>query len=136
MVENVAPKDVWTALSADPSAVLVDVRTDAEWNFVGIPDLSAVGKEALLISWQSYPRMEVNADFVGHLKRAGVGPEQSVYFICRSGARSMAAAQAAAQAGYRRVFNVATGFEGGLDGSKHRGTVGGWKADGLAWKQG
>ena len=135
MVENVAPTETWEALNDDTSARLVDVRTDAEWNFVGVPDLSEAGKQTVLIPWQVYPTMQRNGGFEDDLKQAGLLPEHKIYFICRSGARSMAAAQAAAAAGFTRVYNVAEGFEGPPDPDGHRGTVSGWKAAGLPWRQ-
>ena len=135
MVENVAPRKTWDALKSDPQAQLVDVRTDAEWNFVGVPDLSAAGKQPALIPWQVYPAMQVNGAFVEHLQQACLTPENHIYFLCRSGARSMAAAQAAQAAGYAHVYNIADGFEGPPDGEGHRGTAAGWKADALPWRQ-
>jgi rhodanese-related sulfurtransferase len=135
MVENVAPTQTWEALKSDTSARLVDVRTDAEWNFVGVPDLSAAGKETVLIPWQVYPTMQRNGGFEDDLKQAGLRPEHTIYFICRSGARSMAAAQAAQAAGFSYVFNVADGFEGPPDAEGHRGGTAGWKADDLPWRQ-
>ena len=86
MVENVAPTQTWEALKSDASARLVDVRTDAEWNFVGVPDLSPAGKQTVLIPWQVYPTMQRNGGFEDDLKRAGLTPENTLYFICRSGA--------------------------------------------------
>ena len=135
MVENVPPAQVWEALKSNPKAQLVDVRTDAEWNFVGLPDLAPAGKQALLIQWQVYPSMQVNGNFADQLKQAGCTPDQHLYFICRSGQRSLAAAQAAQEAGFSRAYNVAEGFEGPPDGAGHRGHVGGWKALGLPWRQ-
>lgn len=135
MVENVAPTQTWEALLADESAQLVDVRTDAEWNFVGLPELRESGKRTILIPWQIYPTMQHNGSFAGDLKDAGLTPEHKIYFICRSGARSMAAAEAALAAGFPHVFNVADGFEGPPDVQGHRGTTAGWKADGLPWRQ-
>jgi len=134
MVENISPRQVWEALQGDPEARLVDVRTDAEWNFVGVPELSTVGRETVLVSWQVYPGMQVNGAFVEQLRRAGVAPHQQVYFICRSGVRSLSAARAAQAAGFPHVYNVADGFEGQLDREGHRG-VGGWRAEGLPWRQ-
>ena len=134
MVENIHPRQVWEALQSNPDARLVDVRTDAEWNFVGIPDLSSVGQETVLIPWQVYPTMQVNGGFTEQLRRAGVAAEQQVYFICRSGVRSLSAARAAQAAGFSHVYNVADGFEGQLDRAGHRG-VGGWLAEGLPWRQ-
>ena len=135
MVEHVPPPKVWEALKADPKAQLVDVRTDAEWNFVGLPDLAAAGKQAVLIQWQMYPAMQVNPDFAGQLQEAGFTPEHHIYFLCRSGQRSAAAAAAAQDAGFPHAYNIAEGFEGPADGAGHRGTTSGWKARGLPWRQ-
>lgn len=135
MVENVAPKQVWDTLRRNPQAQMVDVRTDAEWNFVGLPDLSEAGKQTVLIPWQLYPTMQPNAGFVDQLRQAGFTPEHHIYFLCRTGGRSLAAAQAAQAAGFPHAYNVADGFEGPPDGAGHRGTVTGWKADGLPWRQ-
>jgi len=135
MVENVPPARVWEALCTDPLAQLVDVRTDAEWNFVGVPDLASAGKQVVLIPWQVYPTMQPNAAFNDQLKEAGFTPDQHIYFICRSGQRSLAAAQAAQAAGFPHAYNVAEGFEGGVDAQGHRGVAAGWKANGLPWRQ-
>ena len=135
MVENVPPTQVWEALRSDPRAQLVDVRTEAEWNYVGLPDLAPTGKQAVLIQWQVFPDMQVNGNFADQLKQAGFTPEQHIYFICRSGQRSLAAAQAAQTAGFPHVYNVAEGFEGPPDGAGHRGTVAGWKVRNLPWRQ-
>jgi len=135
MVENVSALTAWTALTDDPNAQLVDCRTDAEWQYVGVPDLRVAGKQAVLVSWQFYPSGAVNASFAEQLRAAGVQPVQPVYFLCRSGARSLAAAQAARSAGFTTVFNVADGFEGPPDPNGHRGTKAGWKAAGLPWRQ-
>jgi rhodanese-related sulfurtransferase len=135
MVENVPPVRVWEALQKDPKAQLVDVRTDAEWNFVGLPDLSSAGKQVVPIQWQVYPTMARNGAFADQLKEAGFTSEHHIYFICRSGQRSHAAAQAAQAAGFPSAYNVAEGFEGGVDADGHRGTATGWKAAGLPWRQ-
>ena len=100
MVENVSPTQTWEALKSDPDARLVDVRTDVEWNFVGLPDLNAVGRKPILIPWQVYPTMQRNPAFEDNLRDAGLTAEHKIYFICRSGARSMAAAEAARAAGF------------------------------------
>jgi rhodanese-related sulfurtransferase len=135
MVEDVAPSAAWEALRHDPDAQLIDVRTQPEWAFVGLPDLGEAGKQAVLIPWQSYPTMQVDARFTDRLREAGLTPDSKLYFICRSGARSMAAAAAAQQAGFKHAYNVADGFEGPPDGEGHRGTAAGWKAEGLPWRQ-
>lgn len=136
---DVAPAEAWASLSQDGRAVLVDVRTRAEWSFVGLPSLADLGKTPITLEWQIFPSMAVNADFVETLDRAlaeaGIGRDAPLYFLCRSGARSRAAAIAMTQAGWSRCFNVGPGFEGPLDASGHRGRVSGWKAEGLPWTQ-
>jgi len=114
---------------------LVDVRTDAEWNFVGVPDLAAVGKQAVLLPWQVYPSMQRNASFEEQLGKAVFTPEHHIYFLCRSGVRSLAAAEAARAAGFPNVYNISDGFEGPPDHAGHRGQTAGWKAEGLPWRQ-
>jgi len=132
---DVSPKEAFEILSTDADAVLVDCRTTPEWQFVGVPDLSPLGKEAVLLSWQVYPAMEVQADFAEQVKTHGVTPDQPVLLLCRSGVRSKAAAIALTQAGFHKAFNVAEGFEGDKDGEQHRGRAGGWKAANLPWVQ-
>ena len=95
----------------------------------------AAGKQPLLIPWQVYPSMQVNGAFAEHLKQAGVTPAHKVFYICRSGVRSLAAGAAAQAAGFAHAFNVADGFEGPPDAEGHRGQVAGWKAAGMPWRQ-
>jgi rhodanese-related sulfurtransferase len=133
--QNAPPGQTWEALKSQAEAHLVDVRTDVEWNFVGVPDLVTAGKQAVLISWQVYPSMQRNAAFEEQLAQAGFMPEHHIYFICRSGVRSLAAAEAARAAGFPNVYNVADGFEGPVDPDGHRGVAAGWKAEGLPWRQ-
>jgi rhodanese-related sulfurtransferase len=102
---------------------------------VGLPDVSEAGKQPVLIPWQVYPSLAVNGAFAEHLRKAGLTPEHRLFFICRSGARSLAAGQAAQAAGFPQAFNVADGFEGPVDAEGHRGMVAGWKAEGLPWRQ-
>ncbi len=136
---DVFPREAWDRLSSDPASVLVDVRTRAEWAFVGAPDLSNLSKEPLFIEWQSLPAMEVNAAFVeeftASMAQLGADSNAPVFFLCRSGARSQSAARACAAAGFAACFNIACGFEGDLDSQGHRGAVSGWKYEGLAWRQ-
>lgn len=135
MVENVPPRQVWETLKQNPDAQLVDVRTDVEWNFVGVPDLAGAGKEAVLIPWQVYPSMQMNSAFGDQLKQAGFTPQHHIFFLCRSGVRSVAAAKAAQAAGFPHTYNIVDGFEGPADADGHRGTEAGWKAEGLPWRQ-
>ncbi len=135
MVENVSPTQVWATLQADPAAALVDVRTEVEWTQIGLPDLSAARKKPILVSWQLAPSGQVNGAFMDQLRQSGLTPEHKIYFLCRSGVRSVAAALAAQAAGYRQVFNIADGFEGPPDATGHRGQSAGWQADGLPWQR-
>lgn len=132
---DVAPSDAWADLDREHGAQLVDVRTRPEWAFVGVPDLSSVGKKVILLPWQDYPAMQVNPNFIAELERAVPDKSAPVYFLCRSGVRSRAAAIAATEAGYQRCYNVADGFEGALDRERRRGRAAGWKAAGLPWLQ-
>jgi len=132
---DVVPEDAWAILQESPDAVLVDCRTQPEWVFVGVPDLQSVGKESLLIQWQVFPTMQVNSKFVDQAKAGGAQVDRPVLLLCRSGARSQAAAKQLTSAGFERAYNVAFGFEGGHDKNKHRGQNEGWKASGLPWKQ-
>lgn len=132
---DLTPTEAWDLLKADQSAQLIDVRTSPEWTFVGTPDLGAIGKRTALIPWQSYPSMQINPTFAEDIRRLSVPPEAPLLFICRSGARSRAAAEMVADAGYRRCYNVADGFEGPVDAEGHRGRRAGWKAAGLPWTQ-
>ena len=115
--------------------MLIDVRTRAEWNYVGLPDLDSLGKKVALSQWQVYPSMQPNPQFVAELTAALPDRTAPLLFLCRSGARSAAAAKALTAAGYSSCFNVAEGFEGPLDAEAKRGRVGGWKAAGLPWRQ-
>ena len=139
-VDDVDVKAAWRVLKSRSRSQLIDVRTRAEWAYVGMPDLGSLSKRPVLVEWQTFPDRTVDPRFVerlaGELKALGVKPEDDLFFICRSGGRSLAAAKATAAMGYGACHNVAGGFEGPLDDERHRGTVGGWKAAGLPWLQG
>ena len=132
---DVAPTTAWKILSEHKDAVLIDVRTRAEWNYVGLPDLDALAKKPALLEWQVFPSMQPNPEFVAALSGALADKAAPLLFLCRSGARSAAAAKAMTAAGYSTCLNVADGFEGPLDAQAKRGTAGGWKAAGLPWRQ-
>ena len=133
---DLSAEEAWALLQSDPKARLIDVRTQAEWNFVGLPDLGGLGRDVALVEWQMFPTMQVNPDFVAATATAaGADKDAPVLFLCRSGARSRSAAIALTRAGYTRAYNVAGGFEGDLDAERHRGQRNGWKAAGLPWKQ-
>ena len=128
------PEQALQLLTDDPRAVLVDVRTRAEWAYVGTPDLSGLGREAVLAEWVSFPDGGRNPRFLDEVS-AVAATDVPVIFLCRSGVRSVAAAEAATAAGYTGAYNVTEGFEGPPDGDGHRGAAAGWKFRGLPWKQ-
>lgn len=140
-VGELLPTDVWEELKADPSHALIDVRTRPEWAYVGLPDLSELGSSVVLAEWRRFPDMSVDPAFAADLlEQFGDRIPAKLFFLCRSGVRSLEAARAVAdELGRRGVssacFNVAEGFEGDLDTMRHRGSRNGWKARGLAWRQ-
>ncbi|MEP3244061.1 MAG: rhodanese-like domain-containing protein [Sneathiella sp.] len=125
----------WDMLKSNPDSILIDVRTNAEWAYVGIPDLSALNKKTHTVSWVLFPDMSVNPSFLEGVKAAQPQPSAPVLFLCRSGVRSIAAAIAATTAGYDNCYNILGGFEGDPDSDHHRGKTSGWKAENLSWVQ-
>lgn len=134
---DVTAREAWDALARDPAAVLVDVRTQVEWQLIGKPDLSSIEREPIYLQWVTM--QGVNQDFVEELQVAlnerGVAKDASVYFMCQSGGRSKMAAMQCAELGYASSYNIADGFEGALDEHQHRNSVSGWKVAGLPWAQ-
>ena len=108
---DLTPAEAFDLVRDDAEAVLVDVRTTGEWAQVGIPDLSGIGKQVVFVEWQQGPMRSLNPSFVDEL-RAAVPPDAALVMICRSGVRSIAAAQAATAAGLGPSYNVLEGFEG------------------------
>lgn len=124
---EVTPQEAWT-LAQRGDARIVDVRTAAEWQYVGhIP-----GSE--LIEWRAFGAVAPNPEFVNALA-AKASRDDTVLLLCRSAQRSHAAAALAAAAGFNRVLNILEGFEGDIDEHGHRGNRGGWRKAGLPWKQ-
>lgn len=124
------PREAYALMQQVPASKLVDVRTQAEWDYVGhVP-------ESVLIEWNAYPSGHRNPAFLGRLEAEIAKSDAPVMFLCRSGARSHHAAQAATQAGYSNSYNILEGFEGDKDAQGHRNTVGGWRLAGLPWTQG
>ena len=141
VVDELAPREAYDALNQSPSAAMVDVRTNAEWAFTGLPDLSRTGKPLWTIEWITFPTMAPNSAFLDQLidVSGGTLPER-LFFICRSGQRSMAAAHSVAALCQDRnqsihCTNVIEGFEGDLDAERQRGRRNGWKVHGLPWRQ-
>ena len=129
---DVSATEAYQGLQEDSTAILVDVRTPAELSYVGLPALDSIGKGVALIQWHP----EITQDqLVNALGSAGAAAETPLYFLCRSGARSLNAAVLATHGGYTNAYNVSGGFEGPLDHDGHRGSVAGWKAEGLPWRQ-
>ena len=109
-------------------AKLVDVRTKPETQYVGrVPGSSAV-------EWQTYPGNRPNPEFLAELA-ALVGKDTPVMFLCRSGARSHSAAEAATRAGWKEAYNILEGFEGDKNPQGQRNILNGWRKAGLPWSQ-
>ena len=132
---DVTPAEAYAAANGDEDALHVDVRTRAEWTYVGVPVLENPGREVVFVEWSTYPDGRLNEQFIDEVRAAGVRPGRPVYLLCRSGMRSRSAAEALTDAGLGPAFNVAQGFEGGHDPVGHR-AVTGWKNAGLPWHQG
>ena len=128
---DISPAEAYQRLQNNPAAVLIDVRTQPEWVFVGVPAVERL----IRLSWQVFPSMQVNANFVAEIDQMGLPKDAEILCICRSGARSASAASALTQAGYTNAWNVAQGFEGDKDAAGHRASLGGWKHAGLPWVQ-
>jgi len=132
------PRETWDLLAKESAAQLIDVRTEVEWNCVGVPELGEQGRQTILVEWQRFPAAP-NPNFVQEvekaLKASNYQKGAPLFFLCRSGARSRAAAIAMTAAGYGPCFNITDGFEGALDAERHRGKSAGWKAAGLPWIQ-
>ena len=128
---DLTPAEAFERLQNNSAAVLIDVRTQPEWVFVGVPAVERLVR----LSWQVFPTMQVNGQFVAEIEQMGLSKDTEILCICRSGARSASAASALTQAGFANAWNVAEGFEGDKDAQGHRGTIGGWKAAGLPWMQ-
>jgi len=123
------PAEAHALLQEIPESRLVDVRTQAEWDYVGhVP-------ESVLVEWNTYPSGQRNTAFLEQLAAEVGKTEAPVLFLCRSGSRSHHAARAAARAGYSNAYNVLEGFEGDKDAEGHRGSTGGWRFAGLPWVQ-
>ena len=132
---DVSPVTAFKILSEHKDAILIDVRTRAEWNYVGLPELESIGKKPALLEWLGFPSAQQNPEFVSTLGNAVADKDTPLLFLCRSGVRSVAAAKAITAAGYSTCLNVTEGFEGPLDAQGRRGSEAGWKARGLPWRQ-
>lgn len=129
-IRRLTPPEAFAALQSAAGTLLVDVRDPVEFAFVGYP----VG--AVNIPWKFAPDMRPNPDFVARVRAIAPDPATPLLLMCRSGLRSLAAANALAEAGYGNLANIEEGFEGPLDEHQHRSTRGGWRFHGLPWVQG
>jgi rhodanese-related sulfurtransferase len=136
MIKDLAPPEAWKILQSDPAAVLLDVRSRMEYDYVGhVPD-------SVFVSLKEPPDWQSEPEFVANVKRAlaecrpGQVPEElTILALCRSGARSMRAAEELVNNGFKQVFNVSEGFEGDRDEQGHRNSTNGWRFHGLPWLQ-
>ena len=140
-ISEIGHIETWDGLLSNKDSVLVDVRTHAEWSFVGLPDLSELGKEPLLNQWATFPGMHQSTSFLDDLDSQldGAAPSK-IYFLCRSGIRSLSAAHLVSEAFAARgqsveCINIIGGFEGDLNQDRHRANMNGWKKNGLPWRQ-
>jgi len=133
---DISPNDAWDMLKNQENCSLLDCRSIAEWQFVGVPDLTDLEKKTIFIEWQSFPMMQKNENFLQEIVNAGVNKDTKLVIMCRSGARSRSAAEYLTNQGYINCYNIAEGFEGSHDGNSHRGKINGWKFSDLPWKQG
>lgn len=130
---EVTPQEALHAVLQLENAVLVDVRTDKEWQGDGVPDLSDKNSARVLLSWRLYPDMTFNTAFVSTLRQRCDDVATPLFFLCRSGVRSLDAANIMAQEGYQHCFNVAAGCLGSANMAGEENTVLGWKLAGLPW---
>lgn len=136
-VKSITPTEAWQMIQDDPRAVLVDVRSNMEFLFVGHP------KGAVHIPWIDEPDWEVNPHFVRQVRELMLGGVicgdlegcAPILLICRSGKRSLEAGIALVEKGLTNVYNIIEGFEGELDDNHHRSTLGGWRYENLPWEQ-
>lgn len=135
-LNEIGPREAWEILQSDQSAVLLDVRSHMEYEYVGHP------KNSIHLPWMEAPDWVINTQFTQQAKAllSQKDPKQTVeelpvLLICRSGKRSESAAKELLENGFTQVYNILEGFEGDRDGDKHRNTVNGWRFHGLPWEQ-
>jgi rhodanese-related sulfurtransferase len=139
-VISITPQDAWQMLQDNPKSVLVDIRSEMEYLFIGHP------KGAVHIPWIDEPDWKVNPRFAAEVRKVMLGgvvydPEDSdveavpILLICRSGRRSLEAGKTLAKEGFTKIYNILEGFEGHLDANHHRSALGGWRFHGLPWEQ-
>lgn len=130
---DVTPEATFAYLAAH-KGVLLDVRTPPEWQ-AGAPDMEQTPSDCLHISWKTYPDYALNPQFAEQVAAEQISKDTPLFFLCRSGGRSLDAALAMTAAGYTHCYNIAGGFEGAPNAQGQRGQTNGWKAAALPWKQ-
>ncbi len=129
MIENLTPQQSWELMQSNAKALLIDVRTKMEHNFVGHP------LSSLHVPWKEAPDWQINHDFVNQVKQLVHDKSAPVLLLCRSGQRSLEAAKLLEAEGFEYLINILDGFEGALDENKHRGNISGWRYSQLPWEQ-
>ncbi len=124
------PQEAYTLLQNDSNVKLVDVRTNAERDWIGRPDIAP--EQHLAVQWHLYPGGTQNADFLSQLSQVA-GKDSVLLFLCRGAVRSRHAAKLATENGYVHSFDILEGFEGEKDAEGHRKNVNGWCKAGLPW---
>ena len=126
----VTPVEAYQLLSETTTAILIDVRTNAERDWIG--KVAIAGAQHASVQWTLYPGAQPNHQFIEQL-HAVAKPDAVILFLCRSAVRSHHAAKLATESGFLHCFNILEGFEGDRDSAGHRKTVGGWCYAGLPW---
>lgn len=129
MIENLKPQQAWDLLQQNPQAVLIDVRTKAEYTDIGHP----IG--AIHIAWQEQLGAPVNPSFIVEVSKTVLDHSTPVLLLCRSGQRSLSAAKTLEQIGYSTLINIVNGFEGDPDSNQQRSNINGWRFCGLPWEK-
>lgn len=127
----VSPEQAFAILQNDEGAVLIDVRTNAERDWVGRVLINE--KQHLAVQWSLYPGGTPNPDFIEQLSEVAPNKNTTLLFLCRSGVRSRHAAKLATEYGYTACYDILQGFEGDKDQHGHRKTLGGWCSANLPW---
>jgi rhodanese-related sulfurtransferase len=133
MVREEDPQSCFDMLAADSSALLVDCRSQKEWDLIGTPDLSQMGKKTLLVEWNDGDNQR-NPNFIAQISRFAAH-DTPIIMMCRIGGRSAAACHYLAEQGFTNLTNMAEGFEGRVDEAGHRNSFEGWRARNLPWRQ-
>ena len=134
-LKSITSVECFNKLSKISNSYLIDVRTQPEWEFIGVPDLSSLNKKTIFISWLVYPEMEINSYFKNQINESNIEKNDKLFLICRSGKRSFNAAKFLTACDYKHCFNVTDGFEGDKNTLSQRSTINGWKYNNFPWKQ-